>query len=64
MLWQAVNDAIEAGELVGDPQRITHQLWAAGHRLTPLTLNRLELDVDAEAIYVETTEALIDRHRR
>ena len=63
-LVRAVNDAIEAGELAGDPQRITHQLWAAGHGLISLTLNHLELDVDAEAIYVETTEALIDRHRR
>lgn len=62
-LISAIVDAIAAGQLVGDPDRISHQMWAAGHGLISLTLNGLELDPAAEAIYVETTDALIDVHR-
>ncbi len=62
-LVEAVTDAVDAGVLAGDPPRITHQLWASAHGLISLTLNGLELDPDAEAVYLETTDALIDQHR-
>lgn len=62
-LIEAIRDAVESGALAGDPRRITQHLWAAGHGLISLTLNGLELDDDAEEIYREMLDTMIDQHR-
>ncbi len=62
-LITAISDAVADGVLVGEPRRIAHQMWAAGHGLISLGLNGMELDPPGTGIYGEMIDTLIDRYR-
>lgn len=60
-LVDAAGDAVSAGLLVGEPARIAHLLWAAGHGFVGLELHGLAPD-DPDAAYRRMTDALLDGH--
>lgn len=61
-LVDAASDAVAAGLLVGEPARIAHLLWAAGHGFVGLELHGLAPD-DPDAAYGRMTDALLAGHR-
>lgn len=60
-LVEAVRDAVDAGVLDGEPTRIAHRLWAAGHGFVGLELHGLAPD-DPDAEYERMTDALLAGH--
>lgn len=61
-LVDAASDAVDAGLLEGEPTRIAHLLWAAGHGLVGLEIHGLAPD-DPDAAYARMTDALLAGHR-
>lgn len=61
-LVDTARDAVEAGLLAGEPTRIAHLLWAAGHGFVGLELHGLAPD-DPDAAYRRMTDALLAGHR-
>jgi AcrR family transcriptional regulator len=60
-LHEAVDDAIAAGELVGDADVVTMGLWATVHGLAMLELaGSLDVETDADAVWEATVEAVLD----
>lgn len=61
-LVETVRDAIDAGLLAGEPTRIAHLLWAAGHGSVGLELHGLAPD-DPASVYERMTDVLLAGHR-
>lgn len=62
-LIDAVVDAVEQGELDGDPSQIAHVLWAAVHGFTSLLIHGLDGGRDADERYRAMAIHLVDSYR-
>jgi len=66
--WQALHEAVElavqAGVLAGDPDMIAHQLWAGLHGLVSLHLaGKLSLGKTAKSVLEPLLDTLLDGNR-
>ncbi|MDJ0767852.1 MAG: TetR/AcrR family transcriptional regulator [Ilumatobacter sp.] len=61
-LIDAVADAVEAGELAGDAERIAHEMWASGHGVLSLTIHGLLSRERAITMIDDMTEMLLGQH--
>jgi AcrR family transcriptional regulator len=62
-LIDALAEAVDRGELVGDPREIAGRMWAAGHGFVSLVIHGLDAAGDVEDRYRALTESLITGHR-
>jgi AcrR family transcriptional regulator len=61
---QAVELAVQAGVLAGDPDLVAHQMWAGIHGLVSLHLaGKLELGKSARALFEPLVDMMIDGSR-
>jgi AcrR family transcriptional regulator len=63
-ILQAVELAVQAGVLAGDPDTVAHQMWAGMHGLVSLQLaDKLTLGKSAKTLFEPFLDALIDGNR-
>ena len=63
-ILQAVELAVQAGVLAGDPDVVAHQMWAGLHGLVSLHLaGKLELGKSARGLFEPLLDTLIDGNR-
>ena len=64
-LYQAVELAVQAGVLAGDPDLIAHQMWAGLHGVVSLHLaGKLTLGKPAKSVLEPLFETLLEGNRR
>jgi len=63
-ILQAVELAVQAGALAGDPDLVAHQMWAGLHGLVSLHLaGKLELGKSARSLFEPLLDTMIDGNR-
>lgn len=62
-LVEAVESAVDVGELVGDPHEIAHALWAAAHGFVSLLIHGFDTGGDADVRYRSMTRHVLDGYR-